>query len=116
MNAATHYPMLAAQAEASIIAATPCSTVEAERGRVAFLRNIQSGCDKPMPHGYNTHQYAVSTYLGECDRSAQAMLFAACSAALAGRSTEEVTSRLQAFVHAVAREYGEDSADAWEAA
>lgn len=114
MDAATHYPMLAAQAEASVIAATPCSTPEAERGRAAFLRNIRCGHDMPMPHGYNTRKYAVSTYLGECDRSAQAMLFAACSAALSDRSAEEVTAKLQAFIHAVAREYGEDSADAWE--
>ena len=114
MNAATHYPMLAAQAEASIIAATPCSTVEAERGRTVFLENLTNGYDKALPIGYNCRAYKISTFLGECSREAQAVLFAACHAVMAGRSADEAVAKLHTFSHMVAREFGEDSADAWE--
>ena len=113
MNAATHYPMLAAQAEASLVAAAPCSTVEAQRGREVFLENLTAGHDKPLPIGYNCRSYKVSTFLGECSREAQAVLFAACHAVMAGRAPEEAAAKLATFSHMVAREFGEDSADAW---
>ncbi len=113
MNAATHYPMLAAQAAAHALAAAQSTSVEANRGREAFLANIKAGINNGMPLGMNTRSYKVSQHLGECGRDAQALLFSACHAALAGQSADEVKARLEAFVHAVAREYGEDSCDFW---
>jgi hypothetical protein len=70
--------MLAAQAEASLVAATPCASDEAERGRTVFLENLTNGYDKQLPLGYNARSYKISTFLGECSREAQAVLFAAC--------------------------------------
>ena len=113
MNAATHYPMLAAQAAAHELEVLPSTTVEADRGRTAFLESIKAGINSGMPLGMNTRSYKVSQHLGECGRDAQAFLFSACHAALADRTAEEVKARLLAFVHGVAREYGEDSADFW---
>ncbi len=113
MNAATHYPMLAAQAAAHAMAAAQSTSVEANRGREALLANVRMGINAGMPIMENGRAYKVSQHLAECGRDQQALLFAACYAAMSDRSAEEVKARLEAFVHAVAREYGEDSSELW---
>jgi len=107
-----YYQNLAAQAQL-LQSVTQSTSVEADRGRLAFLANVRDGRDAPMPLAINGRAHKVSTYLGECDRAAQALLFSACNAALCGKPAEDVKATILAFLHSVAREYGEDSAEVW---
>lgn len=114
MNPLTHYQTLAAQAEALQAEQAMSTNLAAKLGRDMFLDSLRAGRDAPFPMGFNARSYKVSSYLGECDRHNQGLLFAACAAALSECDPEVVKARLAAFAHAVAREYGEDSADAWD--
>lgn len=111
-QAVAHYQKLAAQAQL-LPSVTRSTSIEADRGRVAFLANVRDGRDAPMPLAINGRAHKVSTYLGECDRAAQALLFSACNAALCDKPAEDVKATILAFLHSVAREYGEDSSEVW---
>lgn len=80
----------------------------------AFVEGVTRGVDRPLPLGVSTpRQWPISTFLGECDKHAQALLFAACSAAMDDRSIEAAV-KLKAFVDHVASQYALDSEDVWE--
>lgn len=84
-----------------------------EAAREAFIEGVTRGVDRPLPLGVSTpRQWPISTFLGECGKHSQALLFAACSAAMADRSLEAAT-KLKAFVEHVAGDYATDSEDIW---
>lgn len=110
-RAVAHYEALAAQAQH--IKAAESTSLAAMAGRNEMLACIKTGVDAPFPLIVGGRTYKVSSFLGECDRHAQVMLFSACHAAMSGKPAEEVKAKLAQFVDAVCREYGEDSADVW---
>lgn len=91
------------------------STISAlDAGKEAFIEGVTRGVDRPLPLGVSTpRQWPISTFLGECSKHSQALLFAACNAALADRSIE-AAAKLKAFVDHVAAEYASDSEELWE--
>ena len=111
-QAVAHYQKLAAQAQL-LPSVTRSTSIEADRGRVAFLANVRAGTDAPMPIFINGRGYKISQHFGECGREAQVLLFAACHAALSGKPADDVSAKLLAFVHSVAFAYGEDGYEVW---
>lgn len=104
-RAVAHYTALAAQAQAM--------TLEASIGRAVFLSELKAGRDALFRVSPGGRVYKLSTFLGECDRHAQALLFSACHAALTDAPAELVKAKLAEFAQAVAVEYGQDSEECW---
>lgn len=106
-RAVAHYEALAAQAQMRAL------TIEASIGRDVFLSELQGGRDSLFRVSLWGRAYRLSTFLGQCDRHAQALLFSACHAALTDAPAEQVKAKLAEFAQAVAVEYGQDSEECW---
>ena len=78
----------------------------------AFTSRLKAGTDWPMPIGPQK-AYPISEFINESDRAGAVLLFAACSAAAAGRDAE-VAEKLRAFNAHVASEYAATYEDMWE--
>lgn len=82
------------------------------QARNAFMSRLSAGTDWQMP-AYPGKRYPISDFLNEADKCGQTLLFAACSAAAAGRDPREVADKLLSFVAYVASRYAADFEDQW---
>ena len=88
----------------------------------AVIEAVERGCDRLLPLDCSrASQYPVSTYLGECSKACQELLFKACHEAEAPCHPSQIAEQnarvavlLRKFVEAVATEYADDNQGAWE--
>lgn len=79
----------------------------------SLLATVALNNDALMP-SMGSMRFHASTYLGECSREAQALLFAACHEARVNDGDDKLAAAcLRAFVERVADDYSEDHWEAW---
>lgn len=114
MNAILDNPMAAGAEYERAYAKRHEQAVAFNLAKQAVHTALFSGVDESMPNGMSLggKRYPLSTYLGECSREAQGLLFQACHHAEQGDNVL-AGAMLRRFIERVAAEYADDHEEAF---